>query len=168
MSEREFHRLWIPLQERFYRVAYHFLENREDAEDIVQDLYVKLWNMRDILELVQSPASYGCLLTRNLCIDRLRKLEGNEQGHGGIQAESVADYLPSSPPPDSAMTATEGLQALMRAIDQLPPGQGRVLKMRVFQGKKNSEIAAATGLSEMNVRVHMSLARSRIKKLLRL
>ena len=69
MTDARFHTVWIPLQERFYRVAYYLLEDRADALDVVQDLYVKLWKMRDSLDLVRNPASYGALLVRNLCID---------------------------------------------------------------------------------------------------
>ena len=73
MTDARFHTVWIPLQERFYRVAYYLLEDRADALDVVQDLYVKLWKMRESLDLVRNPASYGALLVRNLCIDRIRR-----------------------------------------------------------------------------------------------
>ena len=73
MTEAAFHSIWIPLQERFYRVAYYILEDRADALDTVQDLYVKLWRIRDSLDLVRNPGAYGSLLVKNLCIDRIRK-----------------------------------------------------------------------------------------------
>ncbi|MBQ1841501.1 MAG: RNA polymerase subunit sigma-70, partial [Bacteroidales bacterium] len=50
MTETEFHNVWIPLQARFYRVAWYLLEDRDDADDAVQDLYVKLWGLRDMLD----------------------------------------------------------------------------------------------------------------------
>ena len=74
MTEARFHTVWIPLQERFYRVAFYILEDRADALDAVQDLYVKLWKIRDSLDLVRNPGAYGALLMRNLCIDRIRTL----------------------------------------------------------------------------------------------
>mgnify|MGYP002623187306 CR=1 FL=1 len=73
MTEAGFHTVWVPLQDRFYRVAFYLLENRADALDAVQDLYVKLWKMRDSLDLVRNPGAYGTLLLRNLCIDRIRR-----------------------------------------------------------------------------------------------
>lgn len=189
MTERQFNRVWVPLQERFYRVAYHLLEDREDALDAVQDLYVKLWNMRDVLDLVQNPASYGCLMTRNLCIDHIRKtrpaerarvpvdtLDSNSCPGAGNQAVRYSDnpaltpagQAEASPSPDSILTGSEDLQALLGAIRALPSSQGKVLEMRVFQGMKNSEIAAATGLSPLSVRVRLSQARSTIKKTLKI
>ena len=49
MTSQAFHTVWLPLQERFYRMAYFMLENDADAKDAVQDLYLKLWNIRDKL-----------------------------------------------------------------------------------------------------------------------
>ena len=73
MTDARFHTVWIPLQEHFYRVAYYILEDRADALDAVQDLYMKLWKIRDSLDLVRNPGAYGALLMRNLCIDRIRR-----------------------------------------------------------------------------------------------
>ena len=94
MTDARFHTVWIPLQERFYRVAFYILEDRADALDAVQDLYVKLWKMRDSLDLVRNPGAYGALLMRNLCIDRIRRLS---------PAEELSDDLPGREPPDEEL-----------------------------------------------------------------
>lgn len=155
MNEARFHTVWVPLQERFFRVACHLLEDRAEAEDTVQDLYIKLWGMRDMLEMVKNPAAYGILLTRNLCIDKIRKRR---------PLQEADDSLPGEPPPDSSLIQKELLREALEAIENLPPGQRTVLRMRVFQGKTNGEIAKETGMSELSVRVQMSLARTKIKK----
>ena len=77
MTDSEFHTVWLPLQERFYRVAFYILENEADARDAVQDLYLKLWNLKDHLELIRQPSAYGALLMRNLCIDRIRRRQAD-------------------------------------------------------------------------------------------
>ena len=158
MNETRFHTVWIPLQDRFFRVALHLLEDRSEAEDTVQDLYVKLWGMRDTLDLVQHPAAYGILLTRNLCIDRIRRRR---------PVQPAAEDLPGAPPPDDGLMRKELLSEALEAMALLPAGQRKVLTMRIFQGKTNPEIAAETGMSELSVRVQMSMARSKIKKLLK-
>ena len=158
MTETQFHNVWIPLQARFYRVAWYLLEDRDDAADAVQDLYVKLWGLRDMLDEIKNPSAYGILLIRNICIDRIRKKKKS-----GEPDESI----PGDPPPDSEIIASEGISEVLEAIDTLPPGQGKVLKMRIFEGKTNKEIAKGTGMSELSVRVQMSMARNKIKKLLK-
>ena len=158
MTEQTFNSAWVPLQDRFYRVAYHILEDREEAEDTVQDLYLKLWEMGDLLDYVKTPAAYGILLTRNLCIDRIRRR---------CRTEVPDEGLPGDGPPDEDLISRELYEEVLAAIEQLPPGQGSVLRKRIFEGKSNSAIAAESGLSELNVRVQISLARKRISKILK-
>ena len=73
MDTVRFKRDYLSLYQKLYRVAYYILESEADAEDALQELYLKLWNLRDHLELIRNPQSYGSLMIRNLCIDRIRK-----------------------------------------------------------------------------------------------
>ena len=155
MTDARFHTVWIPLQERFYRVAYYILEDRADALDAVQDLYVKLWKMRDSLDLVENPGAYGALLMRNLCIDRIRRAR---------PSEPLEDDLPGKPPPDEALMLRETLGALFQAMENLPENQRKLLKMHLLQGMTYDEIATATGLTPLNLRVQVSLARKKLKR----
>ena len=77
MTDSAFHTVWLPLQEKFYRVAFFILENEADARDALQDLYLKLWGLRDHLELIRQPSAYGAMLMRNLCIDRIRRRQAD-------------------------------------------------------------------------------------------
>ena len=154
MTDAGFHTIWVPLQERFYRVAYYILEDRADALDAVQDLYMKLWKMRESLDLVRNPGAYGALLMRNLCIDRIRRL---------TPAEELPVDLPGKEQPDEELILKESLGALLRAMDTLPDSQRKLLQLHVLQGKTYDEIAAETGLSPLNIRVQVSLARKKLK-----
>ena len=155
MTDARFHTVWIPLQDRFYRVAFYLLEDRADALDAVQDLYVKLWKMRDNLDLVRNPGAYGALLMRNLCIDRIRRLS---------PAEELPDDLPGKEPPDEELIRKESLGQLFQSMETLPESQRKLLGLHVLQGKSYEEIAAETGLSPLNVRVQVSLARKKLKR----
>ena len=155
MTDAGFHTVWVPLQERFYRVAYYILEDRADALDAVQDLYVKLWKMRDSLDLVRNPGAFGALLVRNLCIDRIRRLTPSEQ---------LPIDLPGKEQPDEELIRKESLGTLLRAMDSLPDSQRKLMNLHILQGKTYDEIAAETGLSPLNIRVQVSLARKRLKQ----
>lgn len=155
MTNDRFHTVWIPLQERFYRVAFYLLEDRADALDAVQDLYVKLWKMRASLDLVRNPAAYGALLMRNLCIDRIRRLR---------PTGPLEDDLPGAPPPDEALMTKEAAGTLLQAMERLPDSQRKLLKMHLLQGLSYEEMAASTGLSPLNIRVQISLARKKLKQ----
>jgi len=155
MTEQAFHTVWIPLQARFYRMAFYMLESEADAKDAVQELYLKLWNLRDHLEMVQSPPAYGTLLLKNLCIDRIRKARPTQEPDEALALE---------PPADEALENREQLQQVRAAMEELPPTQRKLLQLRVLEGLSYEEMAVQTGLSTLNIRVQVSLARKKLKQ----
>ena len=120
----------------------------------MQELYLKLWTLRDHLELIREPAAYGSLLMKNLCIDRIRKRKPRE-----ALREDQAD----DPPPDRQLELREELKDVLGKMDALPPNQRKLLGMRVLQGLSYDQISQQTGLSPLNIRVQISLARKKIK-----
>ena len=80
MEKQEFKDIWLPLSDGFYRVAYSILGSESDARDALQDLYIKLWNLKDSRVRIQSPAAYGARILRNICIDRIRSRNVRERG----------------------------------------------------------------------------------------
>ena len=125
-----------------------------EACDLVQNTFLKLWKMRDSLDLVRNPGAYGALLMRNLCIDRIRRL---------TPSETLPDEIPGQEPPDEELIQKERLNLLFRSMDTLPDSQRKLLSLHVLQGKSYDEIAAETGLSPLNIRVQVSLARKKLK-----
>lgn len=154
MTSAAFHSIWLPLQGRFYRIAFYILENEADAKDAVQELYLKLWNIRDQLDIIRNPAAYGSLLIRNLCIDRIRKAR---------PAEPLRDDLASKAPPDEDLERREELREVMKRLESLPESQRKLLTLRVIKGLSYEEISQKTGLSPLNIRVQVSLARKKLK-----
>ena len=155
MTEQAFHNVWMPLQTRFYRIAYYIMENEADAKDAVQELYLKLWNLRDHLEMVQNPSAYGTMLLKNLCIDRIRRARPTEEPDEAVALEA---------PPDEALVNRERLKEVKAFIEDLPPTQKKLLQLRFFKGFSYEEIAQKTGLSPLNIRVQVSLARKKLKQ----
>ena len=156
MTDSAFHTVWLPLQERFYRVAFYMLENEADARDALQDLYLKLWGLRDHLELIRQPSAYGAMLMRNLCIDRIRKRQPWAE---------VEDTMAEKAPPDQELILRESVAGLYDAIQKLSPGQRKLLTLRFIRGLSYEEIEKETGLSGLNIRVQVSLARKKLKQL---
>ena len=154
MTEAAFHTVWIPLQERFYRIAFYILEDSADASDAVQDLYLKLWNLRDSLDIVKEPAAYGSMLIRNLCIDRIRRQK---------LSAPLSEVMLEKAPPDEELEQKESLSMVSEAMAKLPPGQQKLLRLRVLQGLSYEEISKKTGLSSLNIRVQVSQARKKLK-----
>jgi RNA polymerase sigma-70 factor (ECF subfamily) len=154
----EIKKIWLPLSDRFYRVAYHILESQEDAEDAVQELYLKLMRTPDRFSEIQDPAAFGITILRNICIDiiRWRKKRRSEE----LNEYMIAD----DSSPDKAAAEKDKLRILIHEIDRLPQKQSIVLKMKTIEGLEYDEISQRTGLSQVNIRVLVSIARKTLKK----
>lgn len=72
MDVESFKRLFLPLHPKLFRIAYALVENKSDAEDILQDAYYKLWSRRNELADVRNPEAFCVTLVKNLCLDFLR------------------------------------------------------------------------------------------------
>lgn len=158
----DFNNIWIPLADRFYRVAYYLLESEEDAEDALQELYLKLWAARSGLSGVQNPSAYGISMLKNICIDRIRK-----------RMVRKAEPLDKVPHPEDAHTESrtdikDTLRYLLQEMEKLPDKQRVVLRMRAVEGLEYEDIARRTGLSEVYIRVLVTMARKTLRSRIRL
>lgn len=154
----EIKEIWLPLSDRFYRVAYHILESQEDAEDAVQELYLKLMRTPDRFSEIQDPAAFGITILRNICIDIIRRRKKR-------RSEELNEYMiADDSSPDKAAAEKDKLRILIHEIDRLPQKQSIVLKMKTIEGLEYDEISQRTGLSQVNIRVLVSIARKTLKK----
>ncbi|MBQ9310571.1 MAG: RNA polymerase sigma factor [Bacteroidales bacterium] len=156
MTEREFHRLYLPLAETLYRVAFYILESKDEAEDAVQEVYVKLWSGRDTLENVQNPKAYSISMLRNLCIDRIRKASRTVDIPVPEKEDDGFDQ-------DAAIDQKERLGKVLAAVKSLPDLQREILLLRTVEGLSYEEIAGRTGKSYLTLRVLLSRARATLK-----
>lgn len=150
--------IWLSLADRFYRVAYYILESKEDAEDAVQELYLKIFSGSKSMKNVRNPAAYGITLLRNICIDRIRRRES-------VRTEELQEYIiADASSPEETLAHKDVLKLLLLEMEKLPEKQSGLLKMRVLDGLEYQEIARLTGLSQVNVRVLISIARKQLKR----
>ena len=73
MNKETFKQTYLPLSASMYRTAYRILGNPEDAEDMVQEAYMKLWKQRDTLDGILDARAYAVTSVKNLCLDTIRK-----------------------------------------------------------------------------------------------
>ena len=154
----DFRNIWMPLSDRFYRAAYYMLESHQDAEDAVQELYLRLWRSRESLHDLRNPLSYGLSLLKNICIDRIRRREIRKHEPLDVGTR-VADS-----PPETVLDAKDELRYVMAEIDRLPDKQAQIMRMMVLENLDYGNIAERTGLSQVHVRVLVSMARKTLKK----
>ncbi len=171
----ELKEIWLPLADRFYRVAYHLMGSREDAEDAVQELYLKLSSNPARFSNVKDPFAFGVTILRNICIDMIRRRErrrteelkeyiNREELQECINQQELHGITLLENSADQKTETGDRLRALMDQINSLPRRQATILKMRAIEGLEYEEIARRTGLSQVNLRVQVSIARKTLKK----
>ncbi len=159
MTNARFQNEWLSLAGEFYRVAFYILEDEAEAEDAVQELFLKLWSGRDALDGIRNPKGYGIRVLRNLCLDRIRRSRKME----------TPAVLPEPEWPgrqDEAVDEKERLAKVLDAIKSLPDRQREVLTLRTLDGLSYEEIAERTGMNQLTLRVVLSQARRRIRNVI--
>lgn len=160
MDVDSFKRLFLPLHPKLYRVAYALVENKADAEDILQDAYYKLWSRRDELADVQSPEAFCVTLVKNLCLDFLRSPRTNRYEADITEVVTLA----TDSSPEVELETQDKMQQLQRLINRLPDNQRQVLRLRSIDDCSMDEIEQITGLTAVNIRVLLSRARKMIRE----
>jgi RNA polymerase sigma-70 factor (ECF subfamily) len=160
MDAKAFHRQFYPLHPKLYRVAFALLNHAEDAEDVLQEVYCKLWIKRGELTAIEQPEAFCITLVRNLCMDILRSAARRT-----VCAEEIP-VISSDTTPESEIESREQFRHIIALIDRLPDKQRRVIKMRGFGDCTLEEIERATGESAANVRVLLSRARKTLRNML--
>ncbi len=159
MNVHEFKELFLPFSKKLFAIAYSMVGNRQDAQDIVQQGYAKLWQGREKFSGVNSPEGYAVSVVKNLCWDALRKVRHNTVELDGSTAQLEADNN------DPYSDAKSDLHRVQSIIKTLPEAQQRVLLLHTVEELDYSEIEAVTGYSVVNIRAMVSRARRRIKEL---
>jgi len=159
MTAAYFKQVYFSLHPKLYSVAFAILKNAEDAEDIVQDAYCKLWDDRDKLVEIQKPEAYCVTLIKNLCMDFFRSPKI------ALYKQSIEDYdFPDcSSNAETEMVQKETVEKIKSLLRRLPEKQQWVIDLRAFAGCSAEEIEKITGESSENVRVLLSRARNTLK-----
>ena len=159
MDAREFKQRFLPHHRLLYRVAYHLTGNAQDAEDLLQDTYMKLWQKRDALRDEGVNEAYLATLMRNLFRDqrRLKRID--------TSAELDAD----AEPPDERslsriMEVTDEALQMTELMDKLPEREGKVIRMHIVEERSYEEIERDTGLSQGNIRIIVMRAKQKLKQ----
>ena len=154
-----FKQLLLPLYPRLQRVALRMLGNVEDAEDMVQEVYMKLWGKREELPDVQNMEAYCVALTKNMCIDRLRLAEVDR-----VDVDDVPLSLAAADDVAGQLERQDAVEQVKLIIETLPEKQQQVITLRDIRDCTFEEIEEQTGLTAVNVRALLSRARKTIRE----
>lgn len=149
----------MPTKNKLYRFALSYLKNEEEAKDIVQEVFLKVWNKRASLGFYRNIEAWCMTLTKNLSLDRIKS--------GHFQLSASGENLPDIAGNDSPYRDTElnsTISLVRKFIDNLPEKQRDIIHLRDVEGYTYQEIAGILKLDVNQVKVNLFRARKTVKQ----
>ena len=159
MQKIDFRKDILPLKDKLFRLALRITFDRVEAEDIVQETMIRVWNKRDEWDELESVEAYCLTVARNLAIDRSEKKDSQT-----VKLTIEAEQTPDASSPYDRLVNKERLKLVHRLVGELPEKQRLIMQLRDVEGKSYKEIAAALRLTEEQVKVNLFRARQKVKQ----
>jgi RNA polymerase sigma-70 factor (family 1) len=148
----------LPVSKKVLRFATHFLKDEDEARDVVQDVFLKLWQKREELDQVENMEAFAMRMTRNRCLDIIR---ASRTVH--MDAETDRQLKQVSIDVHSKIELSEAASQVKQLIARLPDLQRQVMELRDIEQMEYEEIAEVTGLQVNAIRVNLSRARKKVR-----
>jgi len=149
----------LPLKDKLFRYAFSFLGDRTDSEDVIQEVFMRLWQKRSDFARINNIEAWSMTMTRNLTLDKIktRKLEFKDLNNVENTYETTAG-------PDQLVEQSEIMAGIRRLIDSLSEKQKQVILLRDIEGYTYQEIGEIIGIDQNLVKVTLFRARENIRK----
>lgn len=159
-NQDAFSSLFEQLKDKVYSFASHFSHSQFIAEEITQEVFLKIWVSRECLTEIKSIEAWVIIVTKNLCFNYLKKKAVELKVRIAIEEKSnIADDNV-----DDYISYKDQLGILQLAIEQLSPQQRMIYRLNREDGLKNEEIARYLNLTPNTVKTHMVAALRKIRK----
>ena len=150
----------LPLKNVLYRLALRITLDSAEAEDIVQETMIKVWNKRDAWSEIDSIEAFSLAICRNLALDYIKRASSQNES---LEAQSY-DKADSSSNPYEETSKNDRVNLVKKLVEALPEKQRSCMQLGDFEGKTYKEIASVLGISEDQVKVNIFRARQTIKQ----
>ncbi|MCB0454618.1 MAG: RNA polymerase sigma factor [Aequorivita sp.] len=156
MDKTEFTALIMPFKDRLYRLAKRILVSKDEAEDAVQEVLLKLWNGKESIENYKNPEAFAITMTKNYCLDRLKSKQASN-------LKIVHSNYQTSENIEKKIEANDGVELVYKIMETLPEHQRIVLQLRDVEQFEFSEIAQMLDSNKTAIRVALSRARKTVR-----
>ena len=162
MENISFRTTVLPLGDRLFRLALRITMNRAEAEDVVQDTLLKVWEHRSEWEQIDNLEAFAIATCRNRAIDVTKRM-----GRNAAPLDAVDSRQQTADNGLQLLEAREQLSLVRSLMDSLPEVQRTIMLLRDIEGRTYQEIAQALDISETQVKVYLHRARTKIKERIR-
>ena len=153
----------LPLKNELFRLALRITLNEAEAEDVVQETMIKVWNRRADWGALDSVEAYCLTVCRNLALDKAKRAAGRSESLGEQAGAEPADDSFSADP-ERVTVLSDTMAIVRRLMDTLPEKQRSAMQLRDIEGKSYKEIADVMGVSQEQVKVSLFRARQAIRQ----
>ena len=157
MENISFRTTVLPLSDKLFRLALRITMNKAEAEDVVQDTLLKVWEHREEWEQINNLEAFAIATCRNRALDVMKRAGRNTE-----KLDEMVHF--SSQTPQEQLEADEQISLVNRLMDDLPEVQRTIMLLRDIEGKTYQEIAQTLDISETQVKVYLHRARTKIKE----
>ena len=151
----------LPLKNELYRLALRITMNAAEAEDVVQETMLKVWNRREQWNQIESIEAFCLTICRNLSLDKMRRMDNQTQSLDATY--DPKDQHVASNPEEQAVQR-DRIQLVRQLISQLPEKQRSCMQLRDMEGKSYKDIATILNMTEEQVKNNIFRARQTIKE----
>ena len=151
----------LPLKNDLYRMALRITMNAAEAEDVVQETMMKVWNRRDQWEQIESIEAFCLTICRNLSLDKVRRMDNQTQS---LDAAYDPKDLGVSSNPEEQAIQSDRIRLVRQMISQLPEKRRSCMQLRDMEGKSYKDIATILDITEEQVKVNIFRARQTIRE----
>ena len=160
MNLESFQTRILPVKNKLYRFALRFLGNEDEAQDIVQEVFIRVWNGRDQMGEVQNWEAWCMRITKNLSLDRIRTMTRKQTQ----PIEEGFAIMHSAPSPHESAEAKESMSRIAQIIAGLPEKQRQVIHLRDVEGYSYNEICEIMELDMNQIKVNLFRARNAVRE----
>jgi len=160
MNLQEFKQKVLPLKDKLFRFAIRIVSDHMEAEDIVQEVFIKIWKKRDDLKGIENFEAWCIRVTKNLAIDKLRTSHNKHT----TELPDGMDWKAKDTSPHKATELQDVMDRVKNLISQLPNSQKMVIQLRDIEGLTYKEIAAALDITMEQVKVYLYRARKHVRQ----
>lgn len=156
MNQIEFTSLIVPFKDKLYRLAKRILVSKDEAEDAVQEVLLKLWKGKQNIENYKNPEAFAITMTKNYCLDRLKSKQASN-------LKIVHSNYQTSENVERNIEANDEVAIVFKIMETLPEQQKIVIQLRDVEQFEFSEIAKMLDSNETAIRVALSRARKTVR-----
>lgn len=160
MNLESFQNRVLPAKNKLFRFALRFLGSEEEAKDVVQEVFIKVWNGREQMQEVQNWEAWCMRITKNLSLDRIRSLNRKQTQ----PIEDSFDVRHEALTPHESTEMRESMNRINQLIETLPEKQRQVIHLRDVEGYSYNEICEILELDMNQVKVNLFRARNTVRE----